>query len=157
MKQYAASGVGLPVYGPAFSFDEVILGAVGDAALGVFNTSQWSWDLDNPANRAFVESFRAKHGRTPTLYASQGFDTANLILSALKTASPDDRDAFRDALRAARFDSVRGKFRFGNNQHPIQDIYVREVVRGADGKPTNNVVGIALVDHQDAFAAQCRM
>lgn len=29
MKQYAASGVGLPVYGPAFSFDEEILSAVG--------------------------------------------------------------------------------------------------------------------------------
>ncbi len=31
MKQYAGAGVDLPVFGPAFSFDEVILGAVGDA------------------------------------------------------------------------------------------------------------------------------
>ena len=45
----------------------------------------------------------------------------------------------------------------GNNQHPIQDIYVREVVRGPDGKPTNALAGIALVDHQDAFAGQCGM
>ncbi len=157
MKQYAGAGVGLPVYGPAFSFDEVILGAVGDAALGVLNTSQWAYDLDNPANDAFVKSFRAKYGRTPTLYASQGYDTANLILSALKAAHPSDAKAFRAALRAARFDSVRGKFRFGNNQHPIQDIYVREVVSGDGGKPTNRLAGIALVDHQDAFAKQCRM
>ncbi|MEM1345166.1 MAG: ABC transporter substrate-binding protein, partial [Pseudomonadota bacterium] len=45
MKQYAASGIETPVYGPAFSFDEIILGAVGDAALGVKNTSQWAYDL----------------------------------------------------------------------------------------------------------------
>jgi branched-chain amino acid transport system substrate-binding protein len=157
MKQYAAAGVGLPVYGPAFSFDEVILGAVGDAALGVLNTSQWAHDLDNAANRAFVASFRKKYGRTPTLYASQGFDTANLILSALKSASPDNKQAFRAALRAAKFDSVRGKFRFGNNQHPIQDIYVREVIKGDNGKPTNRLAGVALVNHKDAFAPQCRM
>ena len=104
-----------------------------------------------------MKAFRAKYGRTPTLYASQGYDTANLILSALKAAHPSDAKAFRAALRAARFDSVRGKFRFGNNQHPIQDIYVREVVKGPHGKPTNHLAGIALVDHQDAFAKQCRM
>jgi len=156
MKQYAGAGVELPVYGPAFSFDEVILGAVGDAALGVKNTSQWAYDLDNAANLAFVESFRAEYGRTPTLYASQGFDTANLILSALDTAQPSDADAFRAALEAAEFTSVRGAFRFGPNHHPIQNIYVREVVPG-DGKPTNKLVGIAIENRQDAFAAECKM
>ncbi|MFT4608649.1 MAG: branched-chain amino acid transport system substrate-binding protein, partial [Chitinophagales bacterium] len=84
MKQYANSGLDLPVFGPAFSFDEIILGAVGDAAIGVKNTSQWAYDLDNAANAKFVKAFRNKYGRTPTLYASQGYDTANLILSALK-------------------------------------------------------------------------
>jgi branched-chain amino acid transport system substrate-binding protein len=156
LKQYAGSGVGVPVYGPAFSFDEIILGAVGDAALGAKNTSQWAYDLDNAANKAFVDSFRAAYGRTPTLYASQGFDTANLILSALDKADVKDADAFRKALEAADFTSVRGAFKFNTNHHPIQDIYVREVVEG-DGKPTNRLVGLAEKDHHDAFAAECTM
>ncbi|MXU63870.1 ABC transporter substrate-binding protein [Oceanomicrobium pacificus] len=155
-KQYAASGAELPLYGPAFSFDEIILGAVGDAALGVKNSSQWAYDLDNPANAAFVDSFRAKYDRTPTLYASQGFDTANLILSALGKADPSDKDAFRAALKEADFDSVRGDFAFGNNNHPIQDIYIREVVAG-EGKPTNKLVGVAIEDLQDAYAAECKL
>ncbi|MDT8342977.1 MAG: ABC transporter substrate-binding protein [Thermohalobaculum sp.] len=157
MKQYAAASVGIPVFGPAFSFDEIILGAVGDAALGVKNTSQWAYDLDNAANAAFVESFRAEYGRTPTLYASQGFDAANLILSALAKAEVADKDAFRAALRAADFVSVRGDFKFGPNHHPVQDIYVREVVAGPDGKPTNKLVGLALKDHADAYAPECKM
>jgi len=156
MKQFAGSGIDLPVYGPAFSFDEVILGAVGDAAIGVKNTSQWSHDLDNAANKTFVAAFREKHGRTPTLYASQGYDTANLILSALNSAKPSDADAFRSALKAANFDSVRGDFKFGSNQHPIQDVYVREVVAG-DGKPTNKLMGVAIEDLQDAFASSCKL
>jgi len=157
LKQYAASGMDLPAYGPAFSFDEIILKAVGNAALGVKNTSQWAYDLDNPANRAFVKAFRAAYGRTPTLYASQGYDTARLILSALAKADVHHQRAFRAALEAADFESVRGKFKFGPNHHPIQDIYVREVVKGADGKPTNKLIGVAMHDLHDAYAAQCKM
>ena len=156
VRQYAESGVDIPLIGPAFSFDQGILGAVGEAALGVHNTSQWSHDLDNPANVAFVESFQAEYGRLPSLYASQGFDTANLILSAMEVAHPDDADAFRAALEAANFDSTRGDFAFGPNHHPIQDIYVREVVMEGDVL-TNVIVGTALEDHADAYADQCQM
>lgn len=156
LKQYADSGVDVPLIGPAFSFDQTILPAVGAAALGVNNTSQWSPDLDNEANRAFVESFEAEYGRLPSMYASQGFDTGLLIVSALEKASVDDKDAFRDALRAADFASTRGDFKFNSNHHPIQDYYVREVVE-VDGVLTNRIIGTALTDHQDAFAAECEM
>jgi len=156
MKQYAASGVDIPVLGPAFSFDQGILGAVGDAALGVRNSSQWSKDLDNTTNNEFVATFQEEYGRLPSLYASQGFDTANLILSALDGADVSDQDAFRAALKAAEFSSVRGDFKFGNNQHPIQDIYVREVV-SENGVLTNKILGLGLDNHQDAYAAECSM
>ncbi|PKP72821.1 MAG: ABC transporter substrate-binding protein [Alphaproteobacteria bacterium HGW-Alphaproteobacteria-6] len=156
MKQYAQSGVGIPLVGPAFSFDQNILQAVGDAALGVRNTSQWSKDLDNAANAAFVAAYQAEYGRLPSLYSSQGYDTANLLLSAMAKAEVSDQDGFRAALEAADFASVRGDFRFGPNHHPIQDIHVREVVKEGDIY-TNKVIGIALEDHGDAYAAECRM
>ncbi|AHD03404.1 ABC transporter substrate-binding protein [Leisingera methylohalidivorans] len=156
LKQYAGSGVDLPVVGPAFSFDQGILQAVGDAALGVKNTSQWNKDIDNPANAAFVAAFQEKYGRLPSLYASQGFDTANLILSALDKAEPADQDAFRAALKAAEFDSVRGDFRFGDNHHPVQDIYVREVIKEGDVF-TNKIIATGLTDHADAYAGECKM
>ncbi|MEC9472577.1 MAG: ABC transporter substrate-binding protein [Pseudomonadota bacterium] len=156
LKQYADSGVGLPVVGPAFSFDQGILQAVGDAALGVKNTSQWSKDIDNDANKTFVESFQAEYGRLPSLYAAQGFDTANLLLSAMAKADVTDADGFRAALEAADFPSVRGKFSFGPNHHPIQDIYVREVIKEGDVY-TNKIVGTALTDHGDAYSAECKM
>ncbi|MBN2760964.1 MAG: ABC transporter substrate-binding protein [Rhodobacteraceae bacterium] len=156
LKQYADSGVDIPVVGPAFSFDQGILQAVGEAALGVVNTSQWSKDIDIPVNQAFVASFQAEYGRLPSLYASQGFDTANLLISALEKADPSDNAAFRAALREADFDSTRGAFRFGNNQHPIQTIYAREVIREGDVF-TNRIIGVALEDHADAYAAECQM
>ncbi|MDA4844593.1 ABC transporter substrate-binding protein [Hoeflea poritis] len=156
MKQYAQSGVDIPVMGPAFSFDQGILGAVGEAALGVKNSSQWSKDIDNPANKAFVEAFQAEYGRLPSLYASQGFDTANLILSAMQKADVKDADAFRAALKEADFDSVRGDFKFDSNQHPIQDIYVREVIKEGDVL-TNKIIGVGLEDRSSAYVGDCKL
>jgi branched-chain amino acid transport system substrate-binding protein len=157
VKQYAQSGLAVPLFGPAFSFDQGILGAVGDAALGVKNTSQWSKDLDNAANKAFVEAFQKEFGRLPSLYASQGYDTANLILAALKQAGGTaDKEAFRKALEAADFASVRGSFKFDASHHPIQDIYVREVVKEGEVL-TNKIVGVGLKQHSHAYLADCKM
>ncbi len=158
-KQFAQAGLAgeISLFGPAFSFDNTLVNAVGDAALGVLNTSQWSADLDNEANRAFVEAYTAAYDRVPTLYASQGYDAARLIGTALNAVDGDlsDMDTFREVLRRAEFASVRGDFRFGNNQHPIQDIYVREVVEDGEGKLTNRLVGRVFEDHQDAYAEEC--
>ncbi|MDH5555761.1 MAG: ABC transporter substrate-binding protein [Alphaproteobacteria bacterium] len=161
LKQYAQSGLkeSIPLFGPAFSFDETILKPAGDAALGVFNSSQWNADIDNAANRAFVADFIAEYGRRPSLYASQGYDAARLIGSALKAVGGDmsDKSAFRLALTKAEFESVRGNFRFGSNHHPIQDIYVRQVYRDDKGDLTNKIVGKVFTDHQDAYAKDCVM
>ncbi len=160
LKQYSQAGLNktTPVFGPAFSFDARILNAVGDAAVGVHNGSQWNFDLDNAANKQFVAAFKEKYGRMPTLYASQGYDTANLIGSALKATGgePQNMDAFRKALEKADFDSVRGNFKFGNNHHPVQDLYVREVVKDETGIH-NKTVKKVFTNHQDAYAGSCKL
>lgn len=161
LKQYSQAGLSsdIPVFGPAFSFDERLLKAVGDAAVGVHNGSQWNRDIDNAANREFVAAFHAAYGRYPTLYASQGYDAARLIGSAIAAVGGNisDTKGLRSALRAAKFDSVRGDFRFGPNQHPIQDLYVRKVVKSADGTFTNRTVKKVFTNHADAYAKDCKM
>ena len=156
MKQFAQSGIDLPVVGPAFSFDQGILQAVGAAAMGVKNTSQWSKDLTNDANVKFVVDFQAEYGRLPSLYASQGYDTANLLASALDSAGINDQDAFRSALKKADFASTRGDFSFDTNNHPIQDIYVREVIKEGDVF-TNKIIATGLKSRSNAYVDECKM
>ncbi|MBM9603770.1 ABC transporter substrate-binding protein [Desulfopila inferna] len=160
LKQYSQAGLAdeIPIYGPAFSFDERILEAVGPAAEGVKNGSQWTHDLDYPANIQFVKAYREAYNRMPTLYAAQGYDTARLIGSALKEVNGDPTDLikFRAALKKADFESVRGNFSFGNNQHPIQDVYIREVIKTAEGY-TNKTVEKVFSNHVDAYASECPM
>jgi len=161
LKQYAQAGLNatIPVFGPAFSFDERLLQAVKEAALGVKNGSQWTHDLNNPANRQFVEGFRKAYGRTPTLYASQGYEAARLLGSALKAVGGDvsQMDALRQAIRKADFESVRGKFAFSPNQHPVQDLYIREVIQTDDGTFTNKTLKAVFKDHSNVYVDECKM
>jgi branched-chain amino acid transport system substrate-binding protein len=160
-KQYYQAGLKemAPLLGPAFSFDQDILGAVGEAALKAINGSQWSPDLDNALNKEFVESFKGRFGRLPSLYASQAYDTTLILDAAVKAAGDrwSDKAAFRDALRKVAIETTRGAFRFNSNHFPIQDYYVREVVKGPDGTITNRVLQKVFEDHADAYAGECGM
>ncbi|WP_354005151.1 ABC transporter substrate-binding protein [Ramlibacter cellulosilyticus] len=145
---------------PGFSADQDIISAVGAPMAGLFNTAHWSPDLDNAANRRFVAEFQKEYKRLPTLYASQGYDTALLMDAAVRDAKGrvEDRQALRQALKAARFESVRGAFKFNTNQYPVQNYYVRTI--GSDGK--GGLVNKSFSDpilraHGDAYVQQCNM
>ncbi len=158
LKQFSQAGLNgkILLMGPAAT-DERLLKAVGKAAEGVVNSSQWCADFNTPANIAFVQAFEKKYGRRPTLFASQGYDTALLIGSALQAVKGDVRkkDAFRAALEKADFTSVRGAFRFGPNHFPLQDFYVRKVVAKEGGGYTNKLLKKVFNDHQDAYVGEC--
>lgn len=161
LKQYVQAGLmeKIPMVLSSPSMDARTLGAVGDTALGVQVASHWNSDFDNPANKQFVAAYEAKFHRTPTYYAAMGYDTARLIGSALKATGGDvdKADAFRTALRKADFPSVRGAFKFGANQHPIEDWFALKVVKGEDGKPILKTIGTIYKDRGDAYAAECKM
>lgn len=161
IKQLESSGLAksMKIYMPGFSGDQDTIKAVGDPMLGTFNSSQWSPDLDNPQNKKFVADFEKEYGRIPTLYASQGYDAAMLLDGAVRDVKGkiEDKDAFRQAIKAANFKSVRGDFKFNTNQYPIQDYYLREVVKDDQGRITNKTVSTILEDYHDPFAAECKM
>ena len=160
LKQYQQAGLlgQIPMVLSEPSIDGVILNAVGDAAIGLKGTSHWGPDFDNEASKEFVAAWKGKFGDRPlTYYAQQSYDTGLLIASALAKADPEDADAFRTALRAADFKSTRGNFAFGPNQHPVQDWYAVEVVKGADGKPTTVSKEKIIENYGDIYAADCKM
>jgi len=59
-------------------------------------------------------------------------------------------------LKKADFASTRGNFSFDTNNHPIQDIYVREVIKEGDVF-TNKIVATALKNRSNAYVDECKM
>jgi len=161
VKQYAQAGLKeeIPLFGPSFLLDQSVLQAQGDAALGLYNTAFWSQALDNEANVEFVRGFEEKYGRLPSPYAAQAYDAARLIDSAVRRVDGniEDKDAFRAALEAADFESVRGPFRFNHNHYPIQNYYLRKVVKDEQGRLVNSLERTVFTDHADAYAGECEM
>ena len=161
IKQFVGAGLSkdMTLFGPGFSGDEDVIKAVGEPMLGMFNTSQWAHDLDNAANKKFVAAFEKEFGRLPSLYAAQGYDAAKLIDAAVRDSKGklEDKAAVRKALEAAKFDSVRGAFKFNVNHYPIQDYYLRVITKNAKGQITNRTIGTVFKNHADAYAGSCKM
>ena len=159
LRQYAQAGLlqSIPQCVAAPSMDSTTLAAVGDAAEGVNCTSHWNSDFDNAPSRRFVEAFRARYNRVPTYYAQQGFDTALAIGAALRqTRGSVDPAAFRPAMLRADFESTRGRFRFGANQHPVQDWWAIKVER-VGGNLALVTKGRVAEDLGEGYGAQGRL
>ncbi len=160
IKQYKQSGMGtIPLYTQAFSADEDTFRGVGDAVVGVFNSSYWAMELDNAENRKFVADFQKTYGRRPSAYAAQGYGVVMLMDAAVRDVKGkvEDKGALIEALRAARFKSTRGPFRFNNNHSPIENFYLRQVVKNEKGEPVNKLIATVLTEHADAYATECAM
>ena len=144
--QYAQAGLKetIPLYASGFLVEGKVLAAQGQAALGIKNSLHWADTLENEANRRFVQAYQARFGEKPSLFSMQGYDTGRLIVGALQATGGDTRnkERLRRALETVTIDSPRGPFRLSKAHNPIQNIYVRQVVMGADG-PENRIIDMA--------------
>ncbi|MYI89255.1 MAG: ABC transporter substrate-binding protein [Gammaproteobacteria bacterium] len=164
IKQYQQSGLSgqVDLY-TVFTVDSISLPRFQQAemsgVLGTTMTQFWAPDLDNAANKKFVDAFKAKYGKYPSFYAAQSYDAVMYIKSAVEAVGGDmsNIDGLRAALEKADFDSVRGEFSMGPNHFPIQNFYSREVVEDSDGVWTTSVRETVLEMHQDVYASECSM
>src|SRR6266568_4088887 len=119
LTQYAQAGLkGQILLYTAFTIDSLTLPLQKDLALGVPGAQEWVNDLPNDANKKFVADFRAKHKTYPSFYGAQSYDAANLVNSAVVAVKGDlgKKDAMRAEMRKANYKSVRGPYKYGNNQ-----------------------------------------
>ena len=160
VKQYSQAGLKgkIPLLSTS-TVDGINLPAQGDAALGVVTGTFWGPDFNNPANRKFVADFEAKFKRIPSQYAAQGYDSAQLLDSALAKVKGNvaDKKAFQVALKAADFKSVRGDFKFNSNNFPIQDFHVFEAIKDSQNRYTLKTVATSLKADRDAYYDKCPM
>jgi len=160
LTQYAQSGLKgqIPLY-TAFTVDAITLPLQKDLALGVPGAQEWVNDLPNDANKKFVADFRSKHKNYPSFYGAQSYDAANFVNSAVVAVKGDltKKDAMRAEMRKANYASVRGPYKYGNNHFPIQNFYLQDVVKDAQGNLTLKTVATIVKDSQDQFHDKCPM
>jgi branched-chain amino acid transport system substrate-binding protein len=161
LNQYVQAGLKtqIPLY-TAFTIDELSLPLQKDNAIGVPGAQEWVNDLPNEQNSKFVEDYRKKYPNLrPTYYGAQAYDAAQLINSAVVAVNGDTgkKDAMKAAMEKANFKSLRGPFKYGNNHIPVQNFYLQDVVKDADGALSLKTVATIVKDDQDRFHDKCPM
>lgn len=101
VKQYQQAGLmgKIPLMSGG-AVDGTTLPALKETALGVLGAFPWGPDLDNAANKQFVEEFERKHNRIPAAFAAQSYDAALLLDSAIAKVKGNvaDKKSFMAAL-----------------------------------------------------------
>ncbi|SNT38147.1 amino acid/amide ABC transporter substrate-binding protein, HAAT family [Noviherbaspirillum humi] len=161
IRQLSQAGMlGKPANFSVFTIDGTTMPALKDAAVGTVSGAMWDAALDTPENKKFVAAFEARYKRTPSEYAATAYDAAQILNVALTKVKGNtaDKKAFAAAVKAAgqEFKSVRGPFKFNNNNLPIQNYYAFEVVKEG-GKPAVKLAGTPLQNHSDAYHAKCQL
>jgi len=161
LNQYVQAGLKqqIPLY-TAFTIDELSLPLQKENALGIPGAQEWVNDLPNEQNKKFVADYRTKYpGLRPTYYGAQAYDAAQLINSAVVAVKGDTskKDAMKAEMEKANFKSLRGPFKYGNNHIPIQNFYLQDVVKDAEGQLSLKTVATIVKDDQDRFHDKCPM
>lgn len=144
MRAYAEAGLreaGIQLIGPGDLTSDEELPNIGPAALGVITAGQYSLAGDRPANKAFVEAWKAAYGFTPVRpnYMAVGaFDGMHAIATAIAaTGGTADARAAMEAISTFKAESPRGPISIDpETRDIIQNVYIREV-RELNGELAN--------------------
>jgi branched-chain amino acid transport system substrate-binding protein len=160
VNQWVQSGLNktVPLY-QVFSIDAITLPLQKELALGTLGAQEWVNDLPNEQNKRYVADFKKKHGVYPSYYGAQSYDAIMLAASAAEALKGDlsNKDKVRAEVKKANFKSVRGDFKFNNNNFPIQNFYIQEAVKDADGVMTVKTIATALTAAKDPHHEKCAM
>jgi ABC-type branched-subunit amino acid transport system substrate-binding protein len=96
-------------FGPVLQ-DETLAAAVGPAAVGVYSGVRYHFSVDNPANKKFVEGYRAKYNEWPSSFAGEAYDGISWWLDVVESTGSWDREVWVDAFaKSTRDNSLEGK------------------------------------------------
>jgi branched-chain amino acid transport system substrate-binding protein len=143
-KQYEDAGLKarLPLIGGGTTFDEFVLPALGDEAIGGITPLIYSAALETPENTRFVKEYRAKFGKVPSYFSETSYTAGRWIQEAASAinGNVENNEAFLTALRKVEIpDAPRGPIKLDAYGNPVQNVYIRKVEK-KDGELWNTVI-----------------
>jgi branched-chain amino acid transport system substrate-binding protein len=130
-----------------------------NSVLGSIAVEAWVQDLPFPANRKFVDGFKAKYGRLPSNYAAQAYDFILATKAGIEKSGGDPHavDKIAAQMHKADYDSIRGPFHYSINGMPVNPFYAEKVVALPDGTWTWQTVDKISDGEEDPFVKDCKL
>ncbi|WP_105373375.1 ABC transporter substrate-binding protein [Neorhizobium huautlense] len=118
--------------------DETTLDALGDQAIGLVTAYHYSDAHNSELNKSFVAKLQELHPGSRANMASVGaYDGVELIYRMVEAAGSDGAKAV-EAAKGMEWESPRGPVKMDPvSRTVVQNVYLRRVEKGADGKLFN--------------------
>lgn len=110
--------------------DSSVLSLAGSAANGVYAVVNFVAEGDDPALKAFVDSYKAKYGEVPDSYAGSYFDAVNLLAAAMKAGGTTPK-GIADALKTVDYKGVAASYKYHDNGEMAGSQIIVQIVNGA--------------------------
>ncbi|QBK04991.1 ABC transporter substrate-binding protein [Hylemonella gracilis] len=140
MKQFQERGMdkaGIKLIGTGDLTDDDQLNGMGDVALGVVTSMQYSAYHPSAKNKAFVAAFKKANNFRPNFFAVGGYDGMHVIYEGLKATKGQGGEALVNAMKNLKWESPRGPVSIDPETRDIvQNIYLSKVER-KDGELYN--------------------
>jgi branched-chain amino acid transport system substrate-binding protein len=142
MKAYEERGLakaGIKLLSTGDVTDDGVIEALGESALGVISTHQYSVAHSSPENKAFLAAYSQVDAKTrPNFMAVGGYDGMAAIYEVVRQLNGNvDGDKAMALLKGMKINSPRGPIQVdAETRDIVQNVYVREVKR-VDGKLYN--------------------
>ena len=125
-------GITVPLFGGDGWEAPELIDTAGRALEGTYYSTHYSPEADSPLVKDFVKKFQARFsGETPDAMAALGYDSAMVLVDALKRAGTTDSAKLRDAIAATKdLECVTGKTTLGTDRNPTKSAVIVTVKDG---------------------------
>jgi len=124
-------GLTLPLFG-GDGWESSVLVSIGGAALeGDYFSTHFSPDDSSPEAQQFVKHYKEKYGETPDSMAALGYDSALILVDAIKRAGVADSAKIRDAIAATKsFHGITGTITIDENRNASKPAVIVTIKNG---------------------------
>lgn len=137
--------------------NEILIGAHGDASVGLWSAQSYFWNMPGERNAAFVKAFEERYKRKPTYIDADAYLSFDLVHQAILKARTTDVPAVRTALAGLETSTMGGRCRDACGRSPVA-----APARGGAGRQGRRGQGrdhdeVDHADRQDRAGRQPRM
>ena len=132
-KQYKQINPDIKIVGFSNSYSQQLIELGGEAVEGVCFPVIFFSESDDPEVKNYVETFKKEYGNAPSALTSQAYDSAGILLTAIKEAGTTDSEKVKEKLYEINYKGVTGDTKFDSNGD-VDKQFVKVTIK--DGKFT---------------------
>ena len=119
----------MAILGGVTTVDEHCLRNMGDEAIGIVSSCNWSPYIDTPEAKAFVNAFRKRFNFDPSYYSEMSYSLFKWLFLSLQKigGNVEDKEKLFKTVVGLKFNAPRGPLALDEYRNAIQNVYIRKV------------------------------